>query len=185
MGFVVVHGLAVGREGRTVGANVVVVDLVDGHVRIDAVKRGGAVLESQVHGAGPQPALGIDLGVIEAIAGLVALDVEQRRQLERRKRQRTDRAQDGADEAARLALDDPRDHAGHVPALPRVVGEVKPKEFLATNVEPVECLVARRPDRAFAQDHAGARDGARGFVGERRQGEGGGACGERGAAGQV
>ena len=68
-GIGVIERPAVGAEGRAIGDHITGVHGLPAVPRLKAVKRAGRLDFRIVHGSSPQPALGINLAVVGAIAG--------------------------------------------------------------------------------------------------------------------
>src|SRR5262249_34283453 len=111
---------------------------LDREIRVEAVEMTRALLLLVIHAAGPEATRRIDLAVVEAVAGMVGLGIDDRSHGSCGQIDESEAALERRDQTRPLAEGDGADPLGHGPApsLPR--GDVGRKERGSLDVDPIE-----------------------------------------------
>ncbi len=98
----------------------------------------------------------VGLAVVHAVSGQMRLGVGDRANRERIERNQGKAALESPDQLSVTVLHDPAERFGHIPALDRAAGKRKPVERRRENIDPIDRIVARAPQRTFAETVANA-----------------------------
>ena len=148
----VIQHVVSGAERGPVADNVATVVFAAAARRVETIQAAGRGLLAIVHRARPDAARPIDGGVVHATVGHIVLRRADRLDAQRVEEQACEAALEARDEPRVVApLHDPAEPLRHRPTHVRVVAQGEAVQRLAFDVHPVHGVLARHPERSFAE----------------------------------
>ena len=131
--------------------------LVGGEIAVEPVEAADVRCLVHPHRAGPKPALGIDLAVVETVVRQILLRVDDRRQVAAGQVESHEADARAEDQVAALRRDGQAGFFADVPSLVFAAGRVKAADAGTLDVHPDQVLRLRPPYGPLAKDGLGVQ----------------------------
>ena len=150
-GIAVIEPLAVRREAGAVRHAIIAVHDGPAAVGRQAIERAAIMLFAHVHRAAPDGPLRIRLAIVHPVARKMRLRIAEGSDGQRIEADLGKADLEPADEAARFTLRHPAQRLGHGEAFDRAALQRQPVERRGEDIDPIDRVAARRPERPLAQ----------------------------------